>query len=169
MSVNWKLKPASDKAMAFLGALVEGRDWTGYEATLDVIKANANSLNGAQCSAYIELAKSLPYKAREPKPGAEPVTEPGMYSDGAHIYRVQHNKAGTNLYAKRLVPSGSKSGWSLVYIAGAVHRLTAAQRMTAEQVEAASAEIGVCAVCGRVLTARDSVKAGIGPVCITKV
>ena len=167
MATNWKLRPATDKAMGFLGKLIEDRDWSGHEDLLAYIRQNERNLTGAQCSAYIDLAKGLPYKARQVS--TERVTEPGMYTDGEHIYRVQHNKAGTSLYAKRLVPSGSKSGWSLVYVSGAIYNLTPAMRMTEAQVEAASAAIGVCAVCGRMLTARESVKAGIGPVCITKI
>ena len=169
MTTSWKIRPASDKAMGFLGALLRDRDWTGWEATVATIKANERYMTGAECSAYIEIGKSLPYKQRATAPTAERVTETGMYTDGTHIYRVQSNKAGTSLYAKRLVPSGSKSGWSLVYESGAIYKLTPAMRMTEAQVEAASAGIGACAVCGRTLTAKDSVKAGIGPVCITKI
>jgi len=89
---------------------------------------------------------------------AAPVTEPGVYFDGEHYYKVVWNQTQTNLYAKVW-----DAEW--VYAPGAMKRLTAGQKVTAEQAAKFGRLWGSCVFCSRMLTDERSVAVGYGPVC----
>lgn len=99
--------------------------------------------------------------SRRPKP----VTEDGMYrmADGT-IAKVQIAVNGSgNLYAKRLVV-GDREG-RFEYEPGLIRKLSASDRMTADEAAEFGRLYGFCCVCGRTLTDETSIAAGIGPVC----
>lgn len=98
------------------------------------------------------------------------------------IYKVKFNKAGTFKYAEKLIitdgkwsKSGKPSG-KFMYAGSMMSKLTSANKMTEEQAkafhDATKAKYGVdygfCCVCGKLLTVKKSIDAGIGPVCVTK-
>jgi hypothetical protein len=113
--------------------------------------------------------------------------EPGMYQvtdvNGVQmIYKVKWNKTNTYKYAERLVitdgkwsKSGKPSG-KFMYAGSMMSKLTSENKMTEEQAkafhDATKAKYGVdygfCCVCGKLLTVKKSIDAGIGPVCVTK-
>jgi hypothetical protein len=114
--------------------------------------------------------------------GSNPVTEVGMYrtAEGT-IYKVQRSKLNGNLYAKKLTPingqrlrdvevgvADSIVNFEFVYDAGAIRNLTAEMRLTPEKAKEFGIRYGVCCVCGKTLRDADSVQAGIGPVCETR-
>jgi hypothetical protein len=78
--------------------------------------------------------------------------------DGA-AYMVKWNQTKTRLYAK------VRTGGRFEYAAGAIYRLTVGHRLTIEQAETLSLQVGACMICGRDLTVKESVARGIGPVC----
>lgn len=90
---------------------------------------------------------------------------------------MQAGKESGNLYAKALTRIGGKRltrddatvSWEFVYAPGAIHSLTAAQRMTLAEAKAFGIQYGVCCVCGAFLKDAKSVAAGIGPVCVKRV
>jgi hypothetical protein len=98
------------------------------------------------------------------------------------IYKVKWNKTNTYKYAERLVitdgkwsKSGKPSG-KFMYAGSMMSKLTSENKMTEEQAkafhDATKAKYGVdygfCCVCGKLLTVKKSIDAGIGPVCVTK-
>lgn len=100
------------------------------------------------------------------------VTEPGMYRAADQVYLVQWNKAGTQLYARRLVETLQDTKLhklSFEYDRGAIFRIDSRDRMTLAEVEALGKTSGHCYVCTRKLTVQKSITAGIGPVCAKKV
>lgn len=112
------------------------------------------------------------------KPVLAPVTEPGMYMVGKEIYKVQWNKDKTHLYAKLLMVSamhkgGEVKGW-FTFAPGAMKKLNATHRMTLEAAVLFGEQTkeqygtGICCQCGRLLTKKTSVEAGIGPICAGK-
>jgi hypothetical protein len=98
------------------------------------------------------------------------------------IYKIKWNKTNTYKYAEKLVitdgkwsKSGKPSG-KFVYAGSMMNKLTSENKMTEEQAkafhDATKAKYGVdygfCCVCGKLLTVKKSIDAGVGPVCITK-
>jgi hypothetical protein len=101
-------------------------------------------------------AKAAVVSARE---GSSSPVEPGFYIYNDDVYVVVHNRAKTNVYAKRMnLVTGS---WE--YAPGAVSRLS--ERLTVEQAAAMGHLHGICVCCGATLTDPESVERGIGPVC----
>ena len=102
---------------------------------------------------------------RQAQAPVNPVTEVGMYLNAEGVaFRVKRSQAG-RLYASRFVPEAQARADRFVYEGGAVYRLDASMRMTLEQAKALGAQYSQCCVCGRDLSAEQSVEAGIGPVC----
>lgn len=99
---------------------------------------------------------------------AEPVSEVGMYRKDGVVYRVKKARGSGNLYAMRYCPDVI-GGDRFVYVAGAVRRLSATDRLTLEEAKAIGHQYGQCCVCGADLSDPKSVEAGIGPVCAKKV
>lgn len=100
---------------------------------------------------------------------ANPVTEEGMYRTNGTVYRIKRTRDGERLYATRFVPDATVKSERFVYDKGAIHRISADDRMTPEQAEELGALYGVCVVCGAELTDPQSVARGIGPVCRKRV
>lgn len=95
--------------------------------------------------------------------------EAGMYRKDGEIYKVQKAVHGSgHMYAKLLVTHGFGEKATFEYAAGAIRKLTPADRMTLEQAKEFGAVYGVCVVCGATLTDESSIAAGIGPVCAGK-
>lgn len=86
-----------------------------------------------------------------------PVTEPGVYFDGERYYKVVESQQG-RLYAKVW-----DAEW--LYDRGAINRLTADMKVTAEQAARFGKLWGSCVFCSRLLTDERSVAVGYGPVC----
>lgn len=104
---------------------------------------------------------------------AEPV-EPGFYETAeGEVYVVKANRAGTRVYAKRLVEHGGERltedgevvHLEFEYAPGVVQQLTGEQRMDLERARALSIRYGRCLACGKTLTDATSVERGVGPVC----
>jgi len=76
------------------------------------------------------------------------------------VIRIQLSQSG-NLYGKVL---DTESGaWE--YLPGVKAELAGARLLTLDEAIAISAAIGQCVRCSRTLTAEDSIRRGIGPVC----
>ena len=102
------------------------------------------------------------FAASKPQP-LHPVTEAGIYFKNGVVYKVQKAVHGSGyLYAKRL------DGTCFMMASGAIRTLHAEDKMTLEQARQYGKIYGVCCRCGRTLTDEDSIAAGIGPVCASK-
>lgn len=99
---------------------------------------------------------------------------PGVFEVNGQVFVVKPNKAGTNLYAKRLIEinadrlteSGDVVQIEFVYAPGAIRTIKSHHRMPIERAEALAIRYGRCINCNRPLKAAKSVRAGIGPVCV---
>lgn len=106
------------------------------------------------------------------KESRTPVTEPGMYQVENEVFLVQWNKEETRLYAKKLTPimKGSEvHKLTFEYDKGSIFKISTEDRMTVEQLAEMGKTTGHCWMCARKLTVQKSIKAGIGPICATRV
>lgn len=103
------------------------------------------------------------------------VTTPGVYKlPNGEIYVVKPNRQKTRLYAKRLVeaPSsrlteqGEVVDFDFEYAPGAIFHIRPEYQMDIEEAEKLMIRYGRCIVCGRRLKRAESVRRGIGPICI---
>lgn len=120
----------------------------------------------------LEMATAQEQEQAQEIPAALPATEPGMYQKpSGTIYRVKFNKLRTHLYAERVTQETYYGKPKLVftYMPGEIKNLTADMRMTVDTAKIASQHFGACCVCGRTLTAKESIAAGIGPVCASRI
>lgn len=99
---------------------------------------------------------------------ANPVTEIGVYERDGVVYRVKRSQAG-RLYASRYNPLAEVKSERYVYEGGAIYRLSADNRISLDRAKELGAQYSQCCVCGRDLSATQSVEAGIGPVCAGRI
>lgn len=100
------------------------------------------------------------------RPEPVPVTEEGIYFDGHDYFKVVIGVTSGKPYAKVWVSepdSYTVKGWN--YAPGAVKRLNAGMRVTAEQAARFGRLTGACVFCSRKLTDERSIEVGYGPVC----
>lgn len=153
--------------VAELATWLSEQTWSGFAQSLASAYARYGRLTDRQeASARSMYEKAQARQAgRQAQAPANPVTEVGMYLNAEGVaYRVKQSQAG-RLYASRFVPEAQARADRFVYEGGAVYRLDASMRMTLEQAKALGAQYSQCCVCGRDLSAEQSVEAGIGPVC----
>lgn len=82
------------------------------------------------------------------------------------IYKVLRSQAG-NQYAKVLDPSEGESAFG--YEPGGIQVVREQGKpLTLEQAKEFGQLYGICIMCGRTLTNEESIEAGIGPICATK-
>lgn len=166
---------ATERQVQYMRDLASQREIPAPERLIE--RLDAGDVTFAQASEYIELMKACPFKGRTVN--SNPVTEPGIYEHDGLIYQVKAAKGSGNLYAKvltmtigdalRLTAAGSTVKAEYTYDKGAIFKISASDRITGDRAEELSIVFSNCIVCGRHLKAAGSVKAGIGPVCITKV
>lgn len=157
-------QPATDKQVAFLTKLVAEKDTTGIESCVWALHAGERPSKSDASILIDHLLKAAP------KADAAPITkvEPGYYVLDGQVYCVVESKSNAGrTYAKALVISDfGHASWQ--YAAGAVKALAHAAPLTLERAKELGHLHGICCICGRQLTDPNSVEAGIGPVCATK-
>lgn len=142
-------KQGSVKQQAFLASLMEKHNL----AESDI--QNYNNISEA-ISALLKMKST-------PKANTNVVTE-GMYTVGnTRIFKVQKARQSDNLYAKELIDG------KFEYVAGAITIVrNSGIRMTLDEAKAYGKRTGQCCQCGRELTVKASIDAGIGPICAAK-
>jgi hypothetical protein len=155
MRTAYAPRPASEKQVDLIERLLLERDYTG--PTVDY----AASTKAA--SDFLYTLFNSPRKAVAEHPA------PGFYVLGEDIVKVQANKAGTNCYAKRLVPSGTNKRGSWEYVPGLIGRLAGAVPADKDMIATFGRATGICGICGALLSDPASIERGIGPVCATRV
>jgi hypothetical protein len=138
----------------------------GIESVNELTRAGASNIIGVlllepKVEKALETAFTAPKKVT--------VNAEGLYrnAEGQYIKVVRSKNSG-NLYAKRLqYAQGDKKG-SFVYEPGLIFTIEPHQKVTLEEGLKFSGKIGFCCMCGRTLTAKASVEAGIGPICSSK-
>lgn len=118
-----------------------------------------------QASAFIDTLKAAPPQAPaapdETKSGALSI---GIYRRDGQIVKVHESRTGPHLLASRLNPQDGT--WT--YLGAARRFVSPEHRMSLAEAEEYSLRINFCCACGRSLTAEESVRLGIGPICRTK-
>ena len=151
-------RSATDKQLYWIDRTLATKQIDADVAT-EIRRQLDAGLNTKQAGAWLDLLFAAP-----DKPVAGAVTEPGLYIHSGEVSKVQSNKAGTNLYAKKLVIS--ESGRSpFVYEGGAIRNLTASEKLTPEQARQFGLTTGVCANCGERLEDPISIAIGLGTTC----
>lgn len=165
------METATDKQIAYLVALWEGIAHPADE--IDAVRNGTRVLDKREASRLIDDARSR--KTDTARTTAPAITVgPGFYIQQDTIYKVVLS-ARDRLYAKRLVPGGTRGRWE--FAPGKVASLSPADTLTPER----AAEWGrtkrkghdgsidvYCAVCGAELENQESRDRGIGPVCYRK-
>jgi hypothetical protein len=155
MRTAYAPRPASDKQVALIEKLLGERAYAGPVGDY----AGSNKV----ASDLIYALFNSPRKAAAERPA------PGYYVQGEDIVKVQENKAGTNVYAKVLIPSGTGKRGRWEFVPGLIDRLSGAVPADVETIAAYGRETGICAICGALLSDPASVERGIGPVCAGRV
>lgn len=170
--------PASDKQVSYLRSLLDKHETPADSADTLRARLELGDVTKGQANEYIEFLKLCPQKSAATT-GGTPVTEPGLYEHAGLIYKVQRSKTSGNLYAKvldtsvdqalRLTAAGTTIRASYTYAPGAFRQIDASNRITGDRANELSIIFSNCLVCGRTLTAAQSVARSIGPVCIGRV
>lgn len=103
----------------------------------------------------------------------KPLVGPGVYNYEGIMYAVKESKQNPGRhYAYQIRLVGNK--FKHEYAKGVIFKLTEEMRVSAEAVVALNIStihehngkrVGSCCVCGRMLTKKSSIDAGIGPIC----
>lgn len=91
----------------------------------------------------------------------------GFYRVGGAIWKVTPARRSERTFAHELMPGHDEPVWAYRGIARRFIPEDAARLTLAEAAEYGRSH-GHCLICGRLLTAAESVAAGIGPVCSGK-
>lgn len=165
--------PATERQMAFIADLLRAIDPDNAAEDMLAIEQADSPLTKAGASREIErligerdrvrkVAKAERQQAqREATPAQAEISE-GFYKSGdGNIYQVTQARHGSHFLAKVLDRETGKFEY-----AGAAKRFVKAdQRLTLEEAQEYGKQTGTCLVCGRLLRRKESVEAGIGPVC----
>lgn len=163
--------PATDRQMAFIADLHNAIDPDNAPEALLAIEQGDGPMSKADASRLIDHLIKERDRARqavkaeraqaEQKAAPTGISE-GFYKAGdGNIYQVVQARHGSHFLAKRLDRETGKFEY-----AGAAKRFVKADhRMTLEEAQEYGKQTGTCMVCGRTLQRKESVEAGIGPVC----
>lgn len=159
---------ATEKQVGYIRDMTERKVMP--EATRELLRETlVKGITFEKASKIIPHLKKFAWAPKEPKERAAD----GMYWMPGHgIYRVQTAPNSDFRVAKKLVVTdlgnGKKKG-RFERQDHMVYKLKPEHRMTEEEAAKYGALYGFCIVCGRTLTHEDSIAAGIGPVCASKV
>lgn len=162
---------ASDASLAFLDRLTAERGLTTDELLRAVCGKTRSQLAEDQrlTSKAIDTIKALP---RLPKPDdlvrpapqrAAPQITDGYYVLDGDIVMVQHNRAHTRFYAKRLVVDEGHG--SFIWEPGLINKMGDARPMSEQDAKQFGDLYGECFKCHAELTREESKARGCGPTC----
>lgn len=156
--------PQYDEALAVIREAGAYPNASEFIVSLAMQVAAGRTLSDRQ----VEAALRNRQQPAAPSASREPAAE-GVYRREDTIYRVQWNRGKTHRYAMRLVlDEGATSGrWE--YANGIVYTLREDERLSLDEAKEFGRRTGVCCVCGAELTNPQSIEAGIGPICGSRV
>jgi Family of unknown function (DUF6011) len=156
MRVNGTFRIAEVQPGTLAGEVTRETAWSVARKQMDaviVVMLDGRTLN---LGVVVDSAANL---------SDRPAGEGYFLKDGA-VYKIQHNRAHTRLYAKRLVVCDAAGSWE--YAPGMVAVLRARDEITSQTAKEFGDLYGVCFRCGRELTREESIERGMGPVCAVK-
>lgn len=98
-----------------------------------------------------------------------------LYKLGDDVYKVVWNKSQTFKYAMRLTFNKWMKKGKFVYAAGIINQLDSTMQIDLDGAKGYAQwafdthQIGICCNCGKLLTNKESIAKGIGPICIKKI
>lgn len=163
------LNPASEKQTAFVRRLISERaedeflpagDRTYHVPSLleDIAEGHFSKRDASE---LIDRLLALPRPSLAHDDG-NAVGEGYYMLPAGEVYQVVKAKSSGNLYAKRFTTAGYE------YAPGVMRTLASAERLTLAHAARLGKATGRCVICARLLTAEESVLAGIGPVCAAR-
>lgn len=171
--------PAAIGQISYIAGLLKEREVPEAQAKLiqDALDGKLATFNKGIASQMIDWLCGLPKTATPaPVPGHHDTSQgpqvgvhalpEGFYAAGGYFYQVVKSRTSGKLYAKRWNTTGvrweySMQRWDYRVLTNAPDRRLMTQ---AEAVEIGTST-GVCVICGRKLTDKDSIYNKIGPVC----
>lgn len=90
----------------------------------------------------------------------------GFYHNSLGVFKVVTNAGSGRRYAKKLVKTSTGHEWE--FAKGAVTKLQVSTKLTEETAAQFGALYGTCICCLRTLDNEESIKLGIGPICLKK-
>jgi hypothetical protein len=152
-------KTMSPKQSAYIASLLELRRVpAGLAATYEL------DMTAVAASRLIDKLAKCPWKGDKPKAATAKATElvgEGFYCVGEAYYKVQTSKSSGKCYALVFNPATKK----FEFAKGAIFKITAADKLTLEQAAKFGKKTGNCCICSKVLTKKESIRDGIGPIC----
>lgn len=156
--------PASDAQLSYLRGLVNRKYEEADRAPYLDFLENSH-ISKVRASEIIAYLNTLPNAEGHSEVNANEDVEVGLYLVDGVAYKVKRAVYGSGfLYACRW----DEGSTSFVKETGAVRKIRASHRMSAEQAGAYGLAMGACAHCGRDLTDEESIARGLGPVCAGK-
>lgn len=157
--------PASDRQVDYIRVLV-AQKYTPEEQAKYVDFLDNAVISKSRASEIITHLKSLPkLQHTAPAPAADGV-EVGLYKVDGVAYKVKRAVYGSGfLYA---CPWDEEAQGFGEKEAGAIRKIRASHRMTAEEAGPYGLAMSACAHCGRDLTDEESIARGLGPICADK-
>lgn len=166
--------PATERQMGFIADLHNAIDPDNAAEAMLAIEQGDEPLSKADASQMIERLIGERNRVRQAtktvSEQAEKKATPSEISEGfykasdGNIFQVVQARHGSHFLAKMLDRETGKFEY-----AGAAKRFVKAnQRMTLEEAQEYGKQTGICMVCGRTLQRKESVAAGIGPICASR-
>lgn len=150
--IESKILPASEKQVAYIESLIASR----ANARL-LLSLPTSQLNRDQAYALITNLTQLPMKPVE--------LEVGAYLHDGIVYSVrQVNKESKRLRAYEFNHEYRK--WVVNF--RIINEIKPEERLTLKQASEFGAQTGCCCHCGRTLTVRKSIVAGMGKICASR-
>lgn len=142
---------------------VEGHEGITMERALAVWTGMQGKVEFDAASKMIDRAKAA--NRKRPAKAAPGKPEDGYYEMNGDIIKVQWNRAGTHMYAKRLRKDDVHAGFQVE--SGLVNRMQGATPLTPETAAVYGPLYGRCLnpKCSRLLTDEESIARGFGPEC----
>lgn len=131
--------------------------WREASVTTTPDPFHSNKLNRATATAVAEREDTRVAFV------SEKASVVGIYLVNGDYYKVQKNREGTQLYAKKGAKSGDK--WSWRYAKGAIYNIKANHLLTSEQASEFGKLWSICINCFSELSREESMNRGYGPTC----
>lgn len=163
--------PATERQMAFIADLHNAIDPDNAAEALLAIEQCDGPMSKADASRMIERligerdrTRAAVKAERQTAPVQADISEGFYRSADGNIFQVVQARHGSHFLAKILDRDTGKFEY-----AGAAKRFVKAdQRMTLEEAQEYGKQTGRCMVCGRLLQRKESIEAGIGPICASR-
>jgi Family of unknown function (DUF6011) len=178
---------ASEKQVNYIKSLAQDRDLSGLTPEQNaalITDGYLETLNNNQVNEILSLLKQLPYPPKDPAPVGTSNKEGGGSTEvmAARYFIVDPtDNVEKFIHVQKPEPPSKWVGYTFVSVRASddlypikdkTHREAILAEIAKDPVTAMNLygiKLGVCGMCGRTLTQRDSRLRGLGPICAGKV